>query len=499
MVLVAFLAGATTQAHRSLDLFNQVFQLVEHTAVDSIPQDSLYQLAARGLITEIGDPYAGILSPEQRAAFERNQLGNRYAGTGMTIRNALGAVTAYRIFPGSPAEKAGLKAGDLMVRIDTTSIRGWRSDSVTTLLLGAAGTPVRVTYERVGVPDSTTVTLERAVISVAAVPFTMMLDSTVGYIPITRFNDVAAADVAEAVLHLESEGAKRYILDLRGNGGGELFQALRMAGLFLPLGSEVARVQHRGKPPEVYRVNQEPLLPNAPIVVLVDGGTASASEIVSGSLQDQDRALVVGTRSFGKGLVQTQVVLNSGWAVRLTTGKWYTPSGRSIQAEHTGLGDGHFVEDSTSGGKRPIYHSASGRDIIGGGGITPDLIIQPDTASTAERKLARSLGSSAATLQAIIFEVARDAAATAKPNFTVQPAWRDQVIERAEQDKLPATPAEWQAATTTLDRLLDNEIAGLAFGDSAAFAHRIPNDLVLQAAMQKVNASSSTKLLLGLK
>jgi carboxyl-terminal processing protease len=498
VALVAFLAGATTRAHDSIDLFNQVFRLVATTAVDSVPVDSLYQLAARGLVHEIGDPYADILSPEERAAFERNQLGNRYAGTGMTIRTTRGAVTAYRVFPGSPAAQAGIEAGDRLVRVDSTSIIGWAADSVTTLLLGPPGTPVTVTVERAGVTTPISATLHRAVIRVAAVPYTYMLDHNIGYIPITRFNDVAAADVARAVLQLEREGAKGFVLDLRGNGGGDLFQSLRMAGLFLPTGSEIARVKHRGKPAEIYRAEQQPLLTDAPIAVLVDGGTASASEIVSGSLQDQDRALIVGSRTFGKGLVQTQVVLNNDWAVRLTTGKWYTPSGRSIQAEHLALGDGHFVEDSLADGHRPTYHSASGRPIIGGGGVTPDLIVTQDTVSAAERALARALGSRVGELSEIIFEVARGVAREAPDNFIVQPAWREQVWAKVDSEQLPASHTQFVAARATIDRLLEGQVAGLIAGDSAAFARRLPHDRVLQAALTRVRTAGKREQLLGL-
>ncbi len=499
LALGAFLVESSPKVRASLDLFNQVFRLVSTTAVDSLPEDRLYELAARGLIAELGDPYADLLSPEQRAAFERNALGNRYAGTGMTIRSHRGKVSAYRVFPNSPAERAGLKAGDRIVKVGDVSVVGWESDSVTTLLLGAPDTDVQVTVDRAGSPSPVTTTIRRAVIRVAAVPYTVMLDNHIGYVPIQRFNDVAAADVARAILSLQRQGAEGYILDLRGNGGGDLYQSLRMAGLFLEKGSEIARVQHRGKEPEVYNAEDRPLLTDAPIAVLVDGNSASASEIVAGSLQDQDRALVVGTRSFGKGLVQTQMVLENGWAVRLTTGKWYTPSGRSIQAEHKALGDSRFVEDTATGDNRPIYRSASGRPIIGGGGVTPDLLVNQDTSSTADRVLARAMGNRFADFQDAVYEVARRIAATPERSGSISPAWRDSVFTRLVADSVPVTAAQFNDAGRTIDRLIDAQVAGLAFGDSASFAHRIPDDRVLQAALDRIDKAGSRVRLLGLK
>ncbi len=499
VALGAFLVESSPRLRTSIELFNQVFQLVETTAVDSLPEDKLYELAARGLIAELHDPYADLLSPEQRASFERNALGNHYAGTGMTIRSHRGKVSAYRVFPDSPAARAGLRAGDRIVKVGDVSVVGWESDSVTTLLLGKPDTDVEVTVDRAGSPAPITTTIRRAVIRVPAVPYTLMLDHHIGYVPIQRFNDVAAADVARAVIVLQQQGAEGYILDLRGNGGGDLYQSLRMAGLFLQQGEEIARVQHRGKDPEIYNAEERPLLTDAPIAVLVDGGTASASEIVSGSLQDQDRALIVGTRTFGKGLVQTQVVLKNGWAVRLTTGKWYTPSGRSLQAEHKALGDGRFVEDTATGANRPIYHSASGREIIGGGGVTPDLVVDQDTASTADRVLARAAGNRLADLQDAIFEVARRVAATPGRGTTIAPAWRDSIFATLRAEEIPVTASQFNDAGTTMDRLLDGQVAGLAFGDSAAFVHRIPDDRVLQAAVDRVEKAGSRVRLLGLK
>jgi carboxyl-terminal processing protease len=497
VALGGFLLGSA-KTRASIDLFNQVFRLVSETAVDSLPDDELYERAARGLVDQLNDPYADVLSPEQRASFDRNSIGNRYAGTGMTIRSHRGKVTAFRVFPGSPASRAGFRAGDRIVAVGPVSVVGWESDSVTRLLLGEPNTDVVVTVQRAGVAQPITATIQRAVVRIPAVPYTLMLEDQVGYVPITRFNDVSAADVARAVLELQRRGARGFILDLRGNGGGDLYQSLRMAGLFLESGQEIARVKHRGRDPEVYRAEDRPLLTDAPIAVLVDGGSASASEIVAGSLQDQDRALVIGTRTFGKGLVQTQVTLENGWAVRLTTGKWYTPSGRSIQAEHLGLGDSRFVEDTMTGPDRPTYRSASGRVILGGGGVTPDLEVQQDTVTTAERVLARSIGNRALDLQDAVFEVARRVAARGGVAALGDAAWRDSIFAQTEAVELPMARRDFDNASEVIDRLLLSQVSGLVAGDSAAFVARIATDRVLQAAIDRVDRAGSRVRLLGL-
>jgi carboxyl-terminal processing protease len=492
--LGAFALAASPRLRQSIELFNQVYHLVSTTAVDSLSEADLYERAARGLIRELNDPYAALMSPKDRASFERNSLGNRYAGTGMTIRSTSGKVTAYRVFPGSPASKAGLHSGDRLLQVNDVLVTGLTTDSVSAMLLGTPGAPVQVSYQRAGEVNPVTATIERAVIRLPAVPYAMILGDNVGYIPLQRFNDVAAVDVARTVLDLQRRGARSFILDVRGNGGGDLFQSLRIASLFLEKGLEVASVRHRGKPAEVYRAEESPLLAIAPMVVLVDGNSASASEIVAGSLQDQDRALVIGTRTFGKGLVQTQSVLANGWAVRLTTGKWYTPSGRSIQAEHEGMSDSRFV-DSTAA---PIFRSAAGRPIVGGGGVTPDLVVTLDTVATAERVLARAVGNRVTELQDMVFEVARELAVTAGLNFTVQPAWRDSLFARVLAAEIPVTRSQFDDAHETIDRLLDAQVAGLIAGDSAAFHRRVDTDRALQEALLKISNASDSKRLLGL-
>jgi carboxyl-terminal processing protease len=478
------------------ELLGQVFSIIANTAVDSVPMDSLYERAARGLIASLNDPYAAILSPEEQARFQRQSIGNRYAGIGALVRSTGGYVTLYRVFDGAPASRAGLTHGDRVLKVDERDVSGMPVDSVTALLLGVPATPVRVTYQRY--PDLTpkVTTVTRGVIRTPAVPYTLLLEGNIGYVPIQRFNQTAAEDVDAAMRQLARDGATKYVLDVRGNPGGDLDAATMMAGLFLRPGQEVARVLHRGQEPQIYRATATVPIGQAPIAVLVDGGSASASEIVAGSLQDHDRALVIGTRTFGKGLVQTQRLLPSGWAVRLTTGKWYTPSGRSIQADHGGMGDERFVEKDTTGAQ-PVFRSDAGRTVLGGGGVTPEVIVRPDTAPAPEQALARALGARLADFQNAAFEVARMAKPTVTKGFTVQPAWRDSLFAKVEQEKMPVTREQFDAAHEVVDRLLENQIAGLALGDGEAFHLGIPRDKAMQEALSRLRKVTTQKELLA--
>ncbi len=504
LLIVLLLSGADALPAQTVstrqnpaNLFSQVLDLVSRTALDSLGPDVIFEKAARGLVTQLGDPYAALLSPEDLARFQRNTLGNRYAGIGATVRSQGDRVTLYRVNEGTPAWRAGLRGGDRLMLIDSLKISGMPVDSVTSHLLGTAGTPVNVTYVPAGEVAPRNTRIVRDVIRVPAVPYTLMLGDAVGYVPIQRFNSTAAEDVAAAVRKLADAGARKFVLDLRGNGGGDLDAAVDMAGLFLKGGDEVARVIHRGQKPLVYKVGEVAEIGDAPIVVLVNGGSASASEIVAGSLQDHDRAIVVGSRTFGKGLVQTQRVLSNGWALSLTTGKWYTPSGRSIQADHAGLGDERFVE-SDSVGRRPIFRSSAGRAVLGGGGVTPEVTVATDSVLAPERELARAIGNRAVELHDAVYEVARSLRPTVQSGFTIQPVWRDSVFERVQRLGLPVTREMFDAASPIIDRLLEAQIAGLALGDAEAFRRQVPVDRSVQAALDLLGRAPTQQALLAL-
>src|SRR5690606_12255327 len=223
---------------------------------------------------------------------------------------------------------------------DSLNARDWTSDRVSRTLTGTPGTQVRVSFARPGVQQPITVDFTRAVIHIPAVLYALKLEDRIGYIRLQRFNETAAEEVAASIQQLTAEGSEGLILDLRENPGGYLQQALTISNLFLPQGREIASVRGRGTPPETYVSRDRPLAPDLPLVILIDQRSASASEIVAGALQDHDRAVVVGETSFGKGLVQTLFPLDGGYAVKLTTAKWFTPVGRSIQKERMLTDDG---------------------------------------------------------------------------------------------------------------------------------------------------------------
>ncbi len=486
-------------------LFAQVLRYVQQYAVDSLTTPELYEKAARGLVKDLNDPYADLYSPEQLASFQRNTLGNNYGGIGMQIESQDGLITVTTVFPNTPGARGGVQAGDRIMVVDSVAVTGMRLDEVSRRLTGPAGTQVGVTFAREGVSQPIRTTFTRAVIQVPAVPYTLILDDQVGYLPIQRFNESAGDQVEQALRDLRARGARSFVIDLRRNPGGSLEQALEISDLFLPREVEIASVRHRGRAPEIYRAGRSSIVDSAPVVVMIDNFSASASEIVAGALQDHDRALVLGTSSFGKGLVQTLYPLEGGWALKLTTGKWYTPSGRSIQGEHTQLADGRFVEyapdtleTDQSKRSRPVFRSAGGRIVYGGGGITPDVVVRADTITTPEQEFLRAVGPKWPTVNSVAYAYALELKTTVRRDFTVTQGWLDELYRRLQAAEVPVERASYDAARPFLRRMLEQRVSGLAFGDSAAFRRAIPDDNQLGLALDYLQKGRTQRDLLAL-
>jgi carboxyl-terminal processing protease len=288
----------------SARLFDQVLSLVSDRFVDTLRSPALYEKAARGLVQELNDPYSELFTPAQSERFATSSTG-RYGGIGMQIEQQQGNIVVVRVFPNTPAERAGVVEGDRIVGVGDSSTRGWSTSAVSEALTGPPGTKVSARFARPGVTQPIDHRFTRALIHVPAVPYALLLEGNVGYVPLQTFSEAASEEVTQAVEDLRKRGARSLILDLRNNPGGILDQALSVSDLFLKEGQEIASVRARQGKEQKFVAQQRFRITDMPLVVLVNGYSASASEIVSGALQDHDRALVVGTTSFGKGLVQS--------------------------------------------------------------------------------------------------------------------------------------------------------------------------------------------------
>ena len=510
LVAVPLVAGGfvwqSREARDGAMLFDQVLRRVSERFVDTVDTTALYEKAARGLIAQLNDPYTTLYTPKEFAAFTQGTNG-RYAGVGMQIEDIKGNVTVNRVFPNTPAAGAGIAEGDRIIMIDSASTRGWIVDSVVAKLKGEPGTRVRVRFQRPGVPEAINATFTRATIHIPAVPFVTMLDGGVGYIPVQGFNETSSAETIRGIQRLQREGMKSLILDLRNNPGGILDEAFVMSNLFLPKGKEILSYRGRADMNQQFIAQEEPMLPNMPMVVLVDDGSASASEIVAGALQDHDRALIVGTTSFGKGLVQSLFRLDGGYALKMTTAKWFTPSGRSIQRPRKFL-NGRFVEEEAPDSMetdsarkaRPAFRSDAGRVIYGGGGISPDITVRPDTLTTVEQKAAKQIAAKVQEAYTTLAQYAEELRPQVKnnANFTVLPAWRQEYFRRIIAAKVPVDSATFFAAPGYVDRLLSNRIAKAAFGDSTVAKRQFAEDPQVQKAVELLHRGTTQRELFSM-
>jgi carboxyl-terminal processing protease len=363
-------------------------------------------------------------------------------------------------------------------------------------LTGTPGTRVTAKFERLGVDEPIVVKFTRATIKVPAVPYAITFDN-IGYVPLQTFNEFATEELEVAVRKFQQEGARGVILDLRSNPGGILDQALSVSNVFLRGNQEILSIRGRESDSQTFRAERQGVAPTVPLVILVDGFSASASEIVAGALQDHDRALIIGTTSYGKGLVQTVYDLEGGYAVKMTTAKYYLPSGRLIQKERK-LVDGAYVEvvpdslETDSVKKtRPQFKSDGGRTVYGGGGITPDLIVKPDTISTPEQDFRKKIAPKYSEFYTALSDYALQLKPSVRPGFQVQQAWRDELYKRITAAGVAIEPELYRKATPEVDRMIESRLARLAFGDSTAKRMSLDDDVQLQRALQVLRGAST--------
>lgn len=362
---------------RNLDIFTSIYKALQTSYVDSIDADKSMNTAIGAMLNEI-DPYTEYISEADQDDFLTISTGE-YGGIGSYIGERDGKVFVSEPREGSPAQKGGLKPGDVFLVIDGDSLKGLHSDEVSKRLKGQAGTKVAITVKRPYVADSIVdIELTREKIEIDPVPYYGVVKGNIGYIQLTSFNEKTFQKTRDALLDLKSKPeVKSIVLDLRGNGGGLLESAVQVVGLFVPKGTEVVRTRGKGQLNEkIYKTTQKPVDTEIPLAVIVNGGSASAAEIVTGALQDLDRAVIVGERSFGKGLVQSTRQLPYNGLLKVTIAKYYIPSGRLIQA----IDYSHRNPDGTVAripdSLTTVWHTANGREVRDGGGITPDVKVE---------------------------------------------------------------------------------------------------------------------------
>jgi carboxyl-terminal processing protease len=354
---------------KQIEIFTTLFKELNMNYVDETNPAALMDTAIKNMLEDL-DPYTKFLNEQDVESYRINNTGE-YSGIGALVRSYEDRLVIIEPYKGYPADKAGLKAGDELINIAGIAIKDFQDDA-SELLKGANNTEVEVTYTRQG--KTYEAKISREAIEVDAVPYKNMVDAETGYIVLSRFNKKASSQTRDAILELKAKGAKKLILDLRGNPGGLLSEAINVTNLFVPKGTLVVTTKSKVKKfNQSYETRNKALDEEIPLVVLVDGRSASASEIVSGSLQDLDRAVVIGARSFGKGLVQRPLKLTYGTQLKVTISRYYTPSGRCIQSlDYWNRDDsGNAVRNTTFND----FLTKNGRKVQDGGGIMPDVPI----------------------------------------------------------------------------------------------------------------------------
>jgi carboxyl-terminal processing protease len=499
-----------------LRLYTAILNSIQTEYVDEVKPDRLVASSIREMLRTL-DPHSNFLEPREHSSLQERQRGSYY-GLGITVQSIEGNVTVVSPFEGSPAHRLGIRAGDVISVIDGQDARGMSIDDAVRRLRGPKGTPVHVTIVRAGYDSPLEFTVIRDEIPLHSVPYFFMATRKTGYVRLVDFNETTACRPGEApgcerelelaIRKLREQGASSLILDIRDNPGGLLEQAFAVSNLFLAKGQMVVSTRGRNKRDESnYITEGESRFADLPLVVLTSKHSASASEIVAGAIQDHDRGLIVGERTFGKGLVQTIVPLKNvrGYALALTTARYYTPSGRSIQRDYgsTALEDYVAPRERHGCGEtlgEPKFTDA-GRKVYGGDGIAPDYCVEPETPSkfvsyleshraffdfsrqyeAADKNGSGEVGSAGSRSQKN-----SDRVRLIKPDFTVDEGVLAEFRAFLTREKLRFTDEELKAARPALSARILEEVLRQVFGEGAARRRTLNDDPQVRKGLEVI-------------
>jgi carboxyl-terminal processing protease len=472
------------QDRESLRFFNNMLVLVESNYASRIDPEKAVYGAIDGMLRTL-DPHSKFLEPKAFKSLREDQTGS-YAGLGIQVQSLFGKVTIVsRPFPESPAEKAGLRVGDMITHVDGKSTEGLAVEDVVSKLRGVAGTKVHITVSRPGEEKPFELDIIRAALKKYTINFSYMIRPNVGYIKIDSFAETTGKELQESLKKMDPTKLEGLVLDLRGNPGGLLQEAIKVGEAFLQRNELILKTggQTSGSVQE-YKAKSNNSDPKYPLVVIVDQNSASASEIVSGAIQDHDRGLIVGETTFGKGLVQSVYTLrnNGGDAgLLLTTQKWYTPSGRLIQRDYSQISQFDYYNHRDKGNdskKKEVYFSDQGRIVYGGGGITPDVIVERPQLNPFQTTL----------LENFVFYSFAEAFFKTNPaittSFQVSPAMVEDFKKELRRRQIPFTDKDVQDNLDFVKMRIRHEIFYKRLGNAEAQKVLDEGDVQIQKALE---------------